>query len=51
MQRQRLLLGQQYQLAIQQAVAENNSELAKSLYANLALQYSKALLSFTKSMV
>ena len=32
LQRQRLLLGQQYQLAIQQAVDENNSELARSLY-------------------
>lgn len=67
LQRQRLLLGQQYQLAIQEAIAGNQSELAKSLYeeavraeealrqqeqyyANLALQYSKALMSFMKSM-
>ena len=66
LQRQRLLLGQQYQLAIEQAVAENNSELARSLYeeavraeealqqqeqfyANLALQYSKSMMSFAKN--
>ncbi len=66
LQRQRLLLGQQYQLAIEQAVAENNSSLAKNLYqeavraeealqqqeqfyADLALQYSKAMMNFAKS--
>lgn len=66
LQRQRMLLGQQYQLAIEQAVAENNGQLAKSLYeeavraeealqkqeqfyANLALQYSKSMMSFAKS--
>ena len=68
LERQRVLLGQQYQLAIQKAVAENNSELAKSLYeeavrveeslqeqeqyyANLALQYAKAMMSFNKSLI
>ena len=61
LQRQRLLLGQQYQLAIQQAVAENNSELAKSLYeeavrAEESLQqqeqfYANLSLQYGKSMM
>ena len=61
LQRQRLLLGQQYQLAIEAAVAENNGQLAKSLYqeavrAEESLQqqeqyYANLALQYGKSMM
>ncbi len=60
LQRQRILLGQQYQSAIEQAVAENNSQLAMNLYqeavrAEEALQqqnqfYANLALQYGKSM-
>ena len=60
LQRQRILLGQQYQSAIEQAVAENNSQLAMSLYqeavrAEEALQqqnqfYANLAFQYGKSM-
>ncbi len=60
LQRQRILLGQQYQSAIEQAVEENNSQLAMSLYqeavrAEEALQqqnqfYANLAFQYGKSM-
>lgn len=61
LQRQRMLLGRQYQLAIEAAVAENNGQLAKSLYqeavrAEESLQqqeqyYANLALQYGKSMM
>ena len=60
LERQRILLGQQYQSAIEQAVEENNSQLALNLYqeavrAEEALQqqnqfYANLALQYGKSM-